>query len=192
MTTGTVEPEKAHTPQERLVYCSACSAEPGDPCTEQSRPIATFHAERLAHLHDLRAALVAPALMEAGVAISQRRRISGRRYANAEMFGQDVYFRGTSLEYDSQVAAKRLRFAARDRPTYTRVDNADRHALWERVRETAEKAVNSAYGTDPRHGLLAVAVADKVAHDKPLPWSLSRHFGRTSTAPTAAAEANRG
>ena len=50
--------------------------------------------------------------------------------------------------------------------------------LWDKIKDEVEKAVNSAYGTDPRHGLLAIAVADKVVHDKPIPWGLSSHFGR--------------
>lgn len=54
--------------------------------------------------------------------------------------------------------------------------NAD--VLWEETKNVTQRAVDSAYGTDPRHGLLARAVADKVAYGEPVPLSLGRHFGR--------------
>lgn len=55
----------------------------------------------------------------------------------------------------------------------------DREEAWEDVRETVEKAVNSCYGTDPRHGLLANAVADQIVYGKPIPWGLAKHFGQS-------------
>lgn len=51
------------------------------------------------------------------------------------------------------------------------------HDLREPLRETVEAAVNTAYGTDPRHGLLAQHVAAAVLDGTPLPWSLASHFG---------------
>lgn len=50
--------------------------------------------------------------------------------------------------------------------------------LWKKVREVTEMAINSAYGTDPRHNLIAIAVADEVAMGVGMPWSLPKHFGR--------------
>jgi hypothetical protein len=50
--------------------------------------------------------------------------------------------------------------------------------LREAIRATTQRAIDGAYGTDPRHGLLANAVADEVAYGKRIPLSLSRHFGR--------------
>lgn len=98
-------------PLERLVYCSWCGAEPGNPCQEWEKPIERYHGQRTAHLHDLQVALVAPALKDAGSWLGQQRRLGGRRYANAEMFGEAIYNRGADIEYQSEVAAKRIRFA---------------------------------------------------------------------------------
>lgn len=54
----------------------------------------------------------------------------------------------------------------------------DADVLRDAVKEATQQAVDGAYGTDPRHGLLARAVADKVAAGTPLPWNFARHFGR--------------
>lgn len=52
---------------------------------------------------------------------------------------------------------------------------------WAKVLRVVRSAVDTAYGTDPRHDLLARAAADAVVYDKPLPWSLGRHFGMAAT-----------
>lgn len=49
---------------------------------------------------------------------------------------------------------------------------------WEIIKDTTERAVNSAYGTDERHGMLARAVADEIVYGEPIPWKLAEHFGR--------------
>ena len=48
--------------------------------------------------------------------------------------------------------------------------------------QTVQTAVNTAYGTDPRHHLLAQHVAAAVLDGTPLPWSLAKHFGMTRLA----------
>lgn len=50
--------------------------------------------------------------------------------------------------------------------------------LWKAIKDVAERGINSCYGTDPRHALLAKAIADEVALGKKMPLNLSRHFGR--------------
>lgn len=54
------------------------------------------------------------------------------------------------------------------------------NVLWEEIKNVTERAVNTAYGTDPRHGLLACAVADEVAFGKLIPWSIADHFGMSA------------
>ena len=44
--------------------------------------------------------------------------------------------------------------------------------------ETTATAVNSAYGTDDRHGYLGMVVADAVTHRERLPVGFGRNFGR--------------
>ena len=46
------------------------------------------------------------------------------------------------------------------------------------VKEIVELVINIAYGTDPRHSLLAEAAAAKIVYNDPIPWSLGTHFGR--------------
>lgn len=59
--------------------------------------------------------------------------------------------------------------------------------------ETTAAAVNTAYGTDDRHGYLGMVVADAVAHRERLPMGFGRHFGSgqvpTNLTPPKAVEA---
>lgn len=48
------------------------------------------------------------------------------------------------------------------------------------IEEAVKNAIDMCYGTDERHGLIAVAVADLLVYNKPIPWSLSKQFGRTN------------
>lgn len=63
----------------------------------------------------------------------------------------------------------------------TREQTPDRDETWERVLETAQTAINAAYGTDERHHLLARAIADNITCGTALPWGLARHFGRLNS-----------
>lgn len=55
--------------------------------------------------------------------------------------------------------------------------------LRSQIHRTVERAVNAAYGTDPRHGLLGKAVAEQVVDGTPWPWSLSEQFGQRAREP---------
>lgn len=55
-------------------------------------------------------------------------------------------------------------------------------ALLPSIEETTagyiERAVNSAYGTDDRHALLARGTAAAMVDSRPIPWDFGKHFGR--------------
>lgn len=55
--------------------------------------------------------------------------------------------------------------------------NEEELALWHKIQQATERAVNTAYGTDPRHPMLGNAVADEVVQDIPFPWGVSKQFG---------------
>lgn len=50
--------------------------------------------------------------------------------------------------------------------------------LVEKIRTSAELALNSAFGTDDRHGQLGIYIAENVVYDTPLPWRISKMFGQ--------------
>lgn len=54
-------------------------------------------------------------------------------------------------------------------------------ALADQIADATRRAIDTGYGTDDRHGLLANAVADEVVHGKRFPIRLAAQFGRAST-----------
>lgn len=90
------------------------------------------------------------------------------------------YTLGRHVSFDEPRWLERFQAPTHPDPDPDEADPADPGMaaidLAKRVRDATQAAVDSALGTDPRHGLLARAVANKVAHDIPIPWSLSRHF----------------
>ena len=52
------------------------------------------------------------------------------------------------------------------------------HVLWEEIKNVSELAINSAYGTDPRHNVIARAIADEIAFGVKIPWNFGKQFGR--------------
>lgn len=49
---------------------------------------------------------------------------------------------------------------------------------WVHIYQATYTAVNSAYGTDERHGQIARAVANAAVYNRPVPWSMGKYFGR--------------
>lgn len=54
----------------------------------------------------------------------------------------------------------------------------DSSELFNKIKEETTIVLNSAYGTDDRHEMLAGHIAAKVVDGVPIPWDLAKHFGR--------------
>lgn len=58
-------------------------------------------------------------------------------------------------------------------------NTVNERVLYEKILDVAERGLTSCYGTDPRHKLLAVSIAEEIVLGLPLPWSLARQFGQS-------------
>lgn len=56
--------------------------------------------------------------------------------------------------------------------------NAEDEVVWEAVEKSARALIDTCYGTDPRHGLLAQAIANQAVYGKRPPLDLQQQFGR--------------
>lgn len=66
-------------------------------------------------------------------------------------------------------------FGYSDKATHDEAFKKNTHneqVLWEAIANEVSIVINTAYGTDPRHTMMARAAADKIAYGKPIPWGI--------------------
>lgn len=60
--------------------------------------------------------------------------------------------------------------------------SAEDEVVWIAVRKTAQALIDTCYGTDPRHAMLAEAIANEAVYGQRPPLSLQQQFGQYAEA----------